>query len=85
MITLNQDKVNEIKRNNMPVLSPVEFEMKLRKAGIRQQVLDYVAQNEVLSIVYNKATFFYRNDQFLKSTMKELNLTDEQVDQMWVD
>lgn len=85
MITLDQTKVEEIKRSRLPTLSPAEFELRLLKAGIRQQVLDYVSTSEELQIVFNKATYFSRNDHFLLEAMQALNLSNEEVDAMWVD
>ena len=74
-----------IKIASFPQLSPAQFELRLLKAGLRQQVLDYVATSEELQIVFNRATFFSRTDQFLLEAMQTLNLSNTQVDAMWLD
>ena len=84
MITLDEKKVEEIKRSRFPTLSPTEFELKLLKAGLRQQVLDYVATSEELQIMFNRATYFSRTDPFLIEATQALNLSNTQVDDMWL-
>ena len=74
-----------IKLASFPTLSPAEFELKLLKAGLRQQVLDYVATSEELQIVFNRATYFSRTDPFLIEAMQALNISNAQVDTLWVD
>ena len=74
-----------IKIATFPTLSPAQFELRLLKAGLRQQVLDYVATSEELQIVFNRATYFSRTDPFLLEAMQALNLSNTQVDAIWLD
>ena len=74
-----------IKLASFPTLSPAQFELRLLKAGLRQQVLDYIATSEELQIVFNRATYFSRTDPFLLEAMQALNLSNTQVDALWVD
>ena len=74
-----------IKIASFPTLSPAQFELRLLKAGLRQQVLDCVATSEELQIVFNRATYFSRTDPFLLEAMQALNLSNTQVDAIWVD
>ena len=74
-----------IKIASFPTLSPAQFELRLLKAGLRQQVLDYVATSEELQIVFNRATYFSRTDPFLLEAMQALNLSNTQVDSIWLD
>ena len=74
-----------IKIASFPTLSPAQFELRLLKAGLRQQVLDYVATSEELQIVFNRATYFSRTDPFLLKAMLALNLSNAEVDALWVD
>ena len=74
-----------IKIASFPTLSPAQFELRLLKAGLRQQVLDYVSTSEELQIVFNRATYFSRTDPFLLEAMQALNLSNTQVDALWVD
>ena len=81
---LNDEEKLKLMRSRMPVLSPIQFDIKLRKHGLLQTVREFVATNEVLDIAYNRATFFIRTDHFIDQARIALNLTDEQVDEMWV-
>ena len=74
-----------IKLASFPTLSPAQFELRLLKAGLRQQILDYVSTSEELQIVFNRATYFSRTDPFLLEAMQALNLSDAQVDALWLD
>ena len=74
-----------IKIASFPPLSPAQLELRLLKAGLRQQVLDYVSTSEELQIVFNRATYFSRTDPFLLEAMQALNLSNTQVDALWVD
>ena len=71
-------------RQNMPTLSPIEFDIKLNNAGLYDAVQDLIKDNFGLRIVYNRATFFSRTDPFIDQARIALNLTDEQVDEMWM-
>lgn len=82
-IKIDQDRLAAYNRSIMPDLTPIEFDMKLRKAGMLQTVRDYVATNEVMEIAYTRATFFSRTDPFIETARIELGLTEDQVDQIW--
>lgn len=80
---LSDEEKKSIARASMPDLTPIEFDMKLRKAGLLQTVRDYVATNEVMEIAYTRATFFRRTDPFIETARIELGLSEDQVDQIW--
>ncbi len=84
VITINQDKLTQIKRERMPTLSPMDFEIKLVDAGLYDQVQGLIQSDIKLKIAYNRATFFSRTDSFVDQARIALNLTDEQIDEMWV-
>lgn len=84
MITIDQGKVVEIKRQNMPNLTPQEFDIKLHNNGLYDAVQDLIKDNFEMRIAYNRATFFSRTDSFVEQALIALGLTDEQVDAMWV-
>lgn len=67
-----------------PNLTPIQFDLKLRKNGMLQSVRDYVKTDEVMNIAYNRATFFCRTDPFIETARIALNLTNEQIDLMWL-
>jgi len=70
-------------RQNMPTLSPIEFDIKLVDAGLYDQVQELIHQDIKLKIAYTRAIFFSRTDPFIDQARIALNLTDEQVDEMW--
>ena len=82
-IKVDQQKLIEFNRRNMPQLTPIEFDVKLVDAGLYDQVQELIASDIKLKIAYNRATFFSRTDPFIDQARIALNLTDEQVDEMW--
>ena len=71
-------------RQNMPTLTPIEFDIKLNNAGLYDAVQELIKDKFELRIAYNRATFFSRTDLFIDQARIALNLTDEQVDEMWM-
>lgn len=71
-------------RQNMPTLSPIEFDIKLNKNGLYDAVQDLIKDNFELRIAYTRAIFFSRTDPFIAQATLALGLTDEQVDVMWM-
>ena len=82
-IKIDQQKLIEFNRKNMPTLSPIEFDIKLVDAGLYDQVQELIQSDIKLKIAYNRATFFSRTDFFVDQARIALNLTDEQFDEMW--
>ena len=83
MITIDQGKVVEIKRQNMPNLTPIEFDIKLNNNGLYDAAQELIKDNFELRIAYNRATFFSRTDHFIDQARIALGLTNEQVDAIW--
>lgn len=83
MITIDQVKLVQIKRQNMPQLTPIEFDIKLNNNGLYDAVQELIKGNFEMRIAYNRATFFSRTDPFIDQARIALGLTDEQVDMMW--
>ena len=83
-IKIDQQKLIEFNRKNMPTLTPIEFDIKLNDAGLYDTVQDLIKDNFELRIAYNRATFFSRTDPFIDQARIALGLTDEQVDGMWM-
>ena len=73
-----------IYRQNMPTLTPIEFDIKLVDAGLYDQVQGLIQSDVKLKIAYTRATFFSRTDPFIDQARIALGLTDEQVDAMWM-
>lgn len=72
-----------IYRQNMPILSPIEFDIKLVDAGLYDQVQELITSDIKLKIAYNRATFFSRTDSFVDQARIALGLTPKQVDEIW--
>ena len=83
-IKIDQLKSAQFKRQNMPTLTPIEFDIKLVDAGLYDQVQELIASDIKLKIAYTRATFFSRTDLFIDQARIALGLTDEQVDEIWV-
>ena len=83
-IKIDQQKLIEFNRKNMPTLSPTEFDIKLVDAGLYDQVRGLIQSDIKLKIAYTRATFFSRTDPFIDQARIALGLTNEQIDAMWV-
>lgn len=83
-IKVDQQKLVELNRKNMPTLTPIEFDIKLNNAGLYNAVQELIKDKFELRIAYNRATFFSRTDPFINQARIALGLTDEQVDAMWL-
>ena len=82
-IKVDQQKLVEFNRKNMPALTPIEFDIKLVDAGLYDQVQSLIQSDVKLKIAYTRATFFSRTDPFIDQARIALGLTDEQVDELW--
>ena len=82
-IKIDQQKLIEFNRKNMPNLTLIEFDIRLVNAGLYDQVQELIQSDIKLKIAYNRATFFSRTDFFVDQARIALNLTDEQFDEMW--
>ena len=83
-IKIDQQKLIEFNRKNMPTLTPIEFDIKLNNAGLYDTVQALIKDNFELRIAYNRATFFSRTAPFINQARIALGLTNEQVDAIWI-
>ena len=81
---LSAEERIQLAREHMPTLTPIEFDIKLNNAGLYDTVQDLIKDSFELRIAYNRATFFSRTDPFIDQARIALGLTDEQVDEMWM-
>ena len=82
---LSDEEKAQLNRERMPILSPIEFDIKLNNNGLYDAVQDLIKDSFELRIAYNRATFFSRTDPFIDQARIALGLTDEQVDMIWLD
>ena len=83
VIKIDQQKLIEFNRQNMPTLTPIDFDAKLVDAGLYDQVQSLIQSDVKLKIAYTRATFFSRTDPFVDQASEALGLTPEQVDTIW--
>ena len=81
---LSDEERMQLAREHMPRLTPIEFDIKLNNAGLYDAVQELIKDSFELRIAYNRATFFSRTDPFIDQARIALGLTDEQVDEMWM-
>ena len=81
---LSDKEKQQITRENMPTLTPIEFDIKLVDAGLYDNVQDLIQSDIKLKIAYTRATFFSRTDPFIDQARIALGLTDTEVDTIWV-
>ena len=83
-IKIDQQKLIEFNRKNMPTLSKREFRKRLRDANLFEQVDAYVkASNDgYLQDAWEYADYFTRLDPFIIQVSSDIGLTPERVDQI---
>ena len=77
------EQLTKFNRQNMPALSPIEFDIKLNNAGLYDTVQELIKDNFELRIAYTRAIFFSRTEPFIDQARIALGLTPEQVDEIW--
>ena len=82
-LTIDQEKLIQIKREQMPRLQPMDFDLKLNQYELYDAVQDLIATDRELYIAYNRATYFSRTDQFVEKARIALNLSHEKIDEIW--
>ena len=80
---ISDEEKLQLVRQQMPQLTPIEFDIKLNNNGLYDAVQDLIKDNFELRVAYNRATFFSRTTPFIDQARIALGLTDEQVDEMW--
>lgn len=83
-IKIDQQKLIEHNRQNMPRLTPIEFDIKLNNNGLYDAVQELIKDDFEMRIAYNRVIFFSRTDPFIDQARIALGLTDDQVDLMWM-
>lgn len=80
---MSDEEKLQLVRQQMPQLTPIEFDIKLHNNGLYGAVQDLIKDNLEMRIAYNRATFFSRTASFVDQARIALGLTDEQIDAMW--
>ena len=80
---LSVEEKLQLSRERMPLLKPIDFDLKLDSHGLYDDVQTLITGNRTLMIAYTRASYFSRTDQFIEQARIALNLTHEQIDAMW--
>ena len=80
---LSDEEKLQLSRERMPVLNPMDFDLKLDAHGLYDDVQTLIAGNRTLMIAYTRAAYFSRTDPFIEQARIALNLTHTQIDAMW--
>ena len=80
---MSDEEKLQLVRQQMPQLTPIEFDIKLNNAGLYDAVQDLIKDNFEMRIAYNRATFFSRTSPFIDQARIALGLTPKQIDEMW--
>ena len=83
-IKIDQVKLVQFNRQNMPNLAPIEFDIKLNNNGLYDAVQELINDNFEMRVAYSRASFFSRTAPFINQARIALGLTDEQVDAIWM-
>ena len=84
VVTVNPEKLAAYHRSIMPSLSPLEFDLKLVHYNLYDAIQALIATNLQLKIAYTRAISFSRTNPFIEQARIALNLTNEQVDEIWM-
>ena len=81
---VDEEKLIEFNRQNMPTILPMDFDLLLDKNGLYDAVQELIKKDRSLYIAYTRAQYFSRTDPFIDQARIALGLTDEQVDELWI-
>lgn len=73
----------EMGSNNNDSITPLQAELQLHKIGLLNRVKQMVASDPVVEIYWSRAQKFYKTDTILLSMATALELTSEQLDELF--
>lgn len=72
-------------RRNMPTLTPAKLKIALHRLGLLDAVKAFVEAADVeTQIAFYEVIDFERSNPLLNAAAKQLGMTDEQVDSIWM-
>ena len=83
MITLNQDKVIEIKRSHLTSLTKRQFNLYMFDNNLTATINAVFAEYQREKIEFDGAEKFERNSPTVVALISVLGWTEDQVDTMW--
>ncbi len=86
--TVEEEKIEEqiVDENSVPTkISRLQAKLQLLEIGLLDEVEDLVAQDRKVQLYWNEADNFYRTDSILLIMATALKLTDEQLDDLFIE
>ena len=86
--TVEEEKIEEqiVDENSVPTkISRLQAKLQLLELGLLDEVEDLVAQDRKVQLYWNEADNFYRTDSILLIMATALKLTDEQLDNLFIE
>ncbi len=72
--------------NNVPIkITRLQAKLQLLEIGLLDEVEDLVAQDRKVQLYWKEADNFYRTDSILLSMATTIGLTDEQLDDLFIE
>lgn len=84
MITVNEEKSLQLKRERMPILNKAQIELCLFDLEEYENFEAKLATNARLRIQYNSTVEFFRISQLTESIQDLLEKTDKEMDEFWL-
>ena len=86
--TVEEEKIEEqiVDENSVPTkISRLQAKLQLLEIGLLDEVEDLVAQDRKVQLYWKEADNFYRTDSILLSMATTIGLTDEQLDELFIE
>lgn len=84
-IIIDQEKVVQIKRQQMIALTKRQFNLVMYDNGLLTQVKELLSQNERTQIEFDSTDTITRLHPTVIQLAKDLGLTEERVDELWAE
>ena len=86
--TVEEEKIEEqiVDENSVPTkISRLQAKLQLLEIGLLDEVEDLVAQDRKVQLYWKEADNFYRTDSILLGMATTIGLTDEQLDELFIE
>ena len=86
MIKINESLKAKVDRERMPELDSADFKVKLLKADLYEVIENFINNKAdiELKILYLNTHKFKRLSQVITQLMQNLNISDEEMDVIWI-
>lgn len=86
MIKINEVLKAKVDRERMPELDSADFKVKLLKAELYEDIENFINNKAdiELKILYLNTQKFKRLNQVITQLMQNLNISDEEMDAIWI-